>query len=247
MHIHTLNGSNSPCGFSRPKAYVFLTFMHVIMRVCADHPGVQLQLQPDGAHGWLPDQHQPHLAHALQSAHEGGPVQGRDHCTMHTLWHTRTHCITHLYTLQHTPVHTASHTCTHCRANLYTLHHTPVHIAAQTYTHCITHLYALQHTPVHTASHTCTHCITHLYTLHHTPVHIAVHTCTHCITHPYTAQHTHCHSQLTCGHTEYTLGPNWCIHFHTPHTLSHLAWYWACTLSHLTQTFAVGCGLLPVH
>ena len=164
MHIHTLNGSNSPCGFSRPKAYVFLTFMHVIMRVCADHPGVQLQLQPDGAHGWLPDQHQPHLAHALQSAHEGGPVQGRDHCTMHTLWHTRTHCITHLYTLQHTPVHTASHTCTHCRANLYTLHHTPVHIAAQTYTHCITHLYALQHTPVHTASHTCTHCITHLYT-----------------------------------------------------------------------------------
>ena len=170
-----------------------------------------------------------------------GTIAPCTHCGthVHTVSHTCTHCSTHLYTLHHT--------CTHCRANLYTLHHTPVHIAAQTYTHCITHLYALQHTPVHTASHTCTHCITHLYTLHHTPVHIAVHTCTHCITHPYTAQHTHCHSQLTCGHTEYTLGPNWCIHFHTPHTLSHLAWYWACTLSHLTQTFAVGCGLLPVH
>ena len=169
--------------------------MHVIMWVCADHPGVQLQLQPDGTHGRLPDQHQPHLAHALQSAHERGPVQGRNHCTMHTLWHT----------------------------------------------------------PVHTASHTWTHCSTHLYTLHHTPVHIAVHTCTHCITHPHTAQHTHCRSQLTYGYTQYTLGPNWHIYFHTPHTLSHLAWYSACTLSHLvhlshlTQMFAVGCGLLPVH
>ena len=107
MHIQTLSGSNS-CDFSRPKACVSLTFMHVIMWVCADHPGVQLQLQPDGTHGRLPDQHQPHLAHALQSAHEGGPVQGRDHCTMHTLWHT----------LWHTHVHTASHTCTHCITHL---------------------------------------------------------------------------------------------------------------------------------
>ena len=145
MHIQTLSGSNS-CDFSRPKACVSLTFMHVIMWVCADHPGVQLQLQPDGTHGRLPDQHQPHLAHALQSAHEGGPVQGRDHCTMHTLWHT----------LWHTHVHTASHTCTHCSTHLYTLQHTPVHTAAHTCTHCSAHLYTLHYTPV------CTHCITHL-------------------------------------------------------------------------------------
>ena len=158
-----------------------------------------------------------------------------------------THCGTHLYTLHHTPVHIAALTCTHCSTHLYTLQRTPIHTALHT---C---MYTLQHTPIDTASHTCTHCITHLYTLHHTPVHIAVHTCTHCITHPHTAQHTHCRSQLTYGYTQYTLGPNWHIYFHTPHTLSHLAWYSACTLSHLvhlshlTQMFAVGCGLLPVH